>query len=125
MDLGGRARHRRGAAAEAASRKSGEDHDGTLACFHPAPFYFRLADDGTEEAAPDQRYAGLLRIARNVTGEVVAHECTHAALSAYRHHHELAADLGDDCGPLEESLAYLVGQFTGGVTNRLHALGIW
>lgn len=111
----------------AAAKHSGENHllNGTEACFQPAPYRERANEDGTWGPAPGQTYAGVLRLPRDCDELMVAHESVHAAASAYRHTCGLQVDLGDDCGDNEEAFAYLVGEFSGGIANRLHELGVW
>lgn len=109
----------------AAAKHSGEDHllTGTEACFQPTPYRERVNADGTWETAPGQRYAGVLRLPRDCDGLMVAHECVHAAASVFRRTYGSQVDLGDDCGEREEAFAYLVGEFSGGIANRLHEIG--
>ena len=68
-------------------------------------------------------FAGVMRLcAEQLTGEVISHESTHAALHLWRMHQWAtrgtnAVHLGDGCGPVEEQFAYLLGAIAGEVAN--------
>lgn len=97
----------------------------SVACFHPAPVRIRIGPDDSEQLI-DHGFLGVLRLtAGHLGSEVVAHECTHAALAAYRMDVTTFVHLGNGCGHREETLAYLVGDLVRGTSNALHRLGAW
>jgi len=71
-------------------------------------------------------FAGIMRLANgHLTGEVIAHESTHAALHVTRLHDWSKpgangdADFGDICDDREEAFAYLLGGIAAEVNNTV------
>jgi len=110
-------------------RRGGErDHNppDTMACFQPSGFWYHVDDDGDMTPARKNGYTGTMRLVQgNINSEIVAHECVHLALRTYRGRHDDQATLGTDCGPNEESLAYIIGQTVRTMTDALYELGVW
>lgn len=74
----------------------------------------------------DPHYAGLIRLHRErLYGEIISHECVHAAAHIYRMDIRKHVNLGPDCNQAEEDFAYLLGDLVGSVTNALHDAKVW
>lgn len=99
--------------------------DNCAACFHPAPVRIRYGPND-EEQLIDTGFAGVLRLTtERLDTEIVSHECVHAALACYRMDVTAFVHLGNGVGAREETLAYLIGDLTAGVSSALHRLGLW
>ena len=103
--------------------------DGVDGCFHPAPFHERYDDKAGKWADSTPPFAGTMRLhLGRLDGEVVGHEAVHAALHIWRLHQwfkgdpTTTADLGGECGPVEEAFAYLLGGITGSLSNLVPAM---
>lgn len=104
--------------------QSDQDVNGSAGLFQPAPFRSRY--DRKKRAWVDSTppFAGIMRLANgHLTGEIIAHESTHAALHVTRLHdwtkpdHEGVADFGDGCDDTEEAFAHLLGGIAGEVND--------
>lgn len=79
---------------------------------------------GCCSAAPDplpsNGYAGMIRYAEtHLTSEIVTHELVHAAAATYRMNVATVIDLGPECGPGEEDLAYIYGELYADLERKL------
>ena len=112
---------------KAATRYTGGDFTNAAGCFHPAPDRERYDEERDEwKQVTDPHWAGVLRLSRDsLHTEAVTHECVHAALAIYRMDVAVVPNLGNGCGPREETLAYIVGDLTHSVVNALHAAGVY
>ncbi len=101
-----------------------DDYTDTAGIFHPTPLrsrYDRRKRRWTDTTPP---YVGTMRLAAShLTLDVIAHECTHAALTLIRHHDwaqtdgDGAADFGTNCSPHEERFAYVLGDLVAAVQD--------
>lgn len=98
---------------------------GTRGAFQATAFTVHTTDDGIVDV-PAGRYAGVMRLMWDATGEEVAHEAVHAAAALVGRQSYVRLDFADDDSmPREETFAYTVGQVTAQVAAALHDLGAW
>lgn len=94
--------------------------DGCYGVHQPVPFRERIKGSGKWEIiTPANGQMGVIRLCRPFTVEQVAHEATHAALFAYRSVKARNVRLGDECGPREELLCYLVGDIVDSILGQV------
>lgn len=94
----------------------------TLGLVHPVQSY-EISEDGTETWLGN--FAVVFLNLERLDNEIVAHEAVHAALSYERFiNKNEQASFGDACGPIEERLAYLVGEITFGIFGTLKEFGL-
>lgn len=73
-----------------------------------------------------KHFAGVVRLCREwCTGEVIVHEVVHAACHIFRLDVAKRVNLGTNCHQNEEWFAYIVGDLTESVTEKLTDGGIW
>lgn len=76
---------------------------------------------------PEDGFAGVIRLCEpHVSGEIIAHECTHAAVTVLRMNRGMRPQLEGMLAPerpVEEDLAYAVGELVDGVHTELRAHG--
>jgi hypothetical protein len=97
-----------------------EDFVGSVGCFHPAPTRERYVGKRWVDIT-DEHWGGVMRLAKGwINLEVVAHESVHAAAAIWRRDVMPNLRLGEDCGPHEEMLAYMVGDISMGVYRKLY-----
>ena len=105
----------------AAKYQPNADWDGTAGAFHPAAHRERW-DKHTKEWVPtsDPYFAGVMRLSKEqLTNETIVHECVHAGAAIYRSNVKANIKLGDDVGPNEEHLAYIIGDLSEAVFAAL------
>lgn len=104
-----------------------EFHRNSAATVQPAPRREHITAGGrVTDLSVGRGPAGVIRFHRGRLGSsVIAHEAVHAALVVYRLDLARTADLGDDCGPDEENLAYLVGEATRALVDWLYSVGAY
>ena len=71
----------------------------------------------------DQVFAIMFLNEEHLDAGLIAHECLHAAMAYERFVNGFEMCYGDDCGPSEERLAYLMTAFIRGVVNMLNDKG--
>lgn len=99
-----------------------DNFDNAIACFQPSGFPL---DEARKPKLTVGGYGGIMRIVKDSTGSTVAHECVHAALSLYRRCINVNAHLGHQCGPNEETLAYLISELLEAVSAELYYRNVW
>jgi hypothetical protein len=107
-------------------RGSSQDLSGSAGLFQPTPFRSRYDRKTKSWADTTATFAGIIRLANgHLTGEVIAHESTHAALHVTRLHDwnkpdgSGNADFGDCCDDREEAFAYLLGGIAAEVNDAV------
>lgn len=104
-------------------RPASDGYRNAAGCFHPAPDRERYVN-GEWVLVTHPNWAGVLRLARgHIATEVVVHEMVHAASAIYRMDVAVRINLGNGCGPREETLAYIIGDITTQAVNVLHDAG--
>lgn len=75
--------------------------------------------------ADDDSMVAVVRVARDVSIEVLSHELVHAGFAVWREQHNQRATFGSVVGPREEGLAHVVGDLVACAVWKLQTLGIW
>jgi hypothetical protein len=101
------------------------DWAGTLGCCHPAHYRYQVDAKGDVVDVSDRHWGGVVRVTRDVSTEVLAHEVTHAALVVYRRDVCRDVRLGDECRQREETFAYINGDLLSTAARALYEAGIW
>lgn len=106
------------------SRGSTEDLTGIAGLFQPSPFRQRYDRKTRASIDTTTAFAGVMRLAAgHLTGEIITHESTHAALHVMRLHDWAQpdgpgnADFGDGVTDHEENFAHLLGAMAGNVND--------
>lgn len=72
----------------------------------------------------NKHYAGTIRFcAEHLEVDVVTHECVHASAYIYRQDVKKTGFIGVDCGILEESLCYIIGDLSQSVVDAIREHG--
>lgn len=91
--------------------------EGAVGAFHPAAHREKW-DKKAKMWVPvsDPHFAGVMRFCKDwLTNEVIVHECVHAGLAIYRSNVKTKVSLGEDVGPKEEHLCYIIGDISAAV----------
>jgi len=102
-------------------RDNRNDMLGAVGCFEPAPDKERHIN-GQWIKTHDRHWAGVMRLTKGwIDVQSVTHECVHAAAAIWRRDVAPKLYLGEDCGPNEEMLAYMVGDLSYGLYSKLYS----
>lgn len=117
--------NRRAYLAACRRRRPSEQHRSSHAtCFHEQVIH--LGRDGERE---DPVVGVIYAHQEMLDGEIVSHECTHAALDLYRHRQRGAANLGRNKTDLEvkreEKFALSVGRLSQQIADALWERKVW
>lgn len=115
-------------------RGSDETFTDTLGVCQPAHLRSRFDSKTKTWNDSTSSLAAIVRLsAEHLTREIVAHEAVHASLAVWRQHQwsknvagdcDATVNLGDDCGPIEETYAHLAGLLTSDMLGiAQHVLG--